>query len=346
MNIKNKKILFVHSNKLSYCGVYKYIEFLIRFNHYNFEIITTVNDWKSIFKKDNLIFNYHYAPSLRYIKAEFINTLFLLYYIVMKKKNLVITCHELPISRKYKWSLSNIVKYSYYYVNYLLNYILFKKAKQVMYTDKDNYNNLIKLNKNVKFLEVPDINEFIIHCNKKINRDKLQANIVSYFGNISYDRGIEDIIEILSLSKNIKLKIIGKDKDDYYYSHIKHLLNQNKIDFNFTGFLDDSEICNEVSDIDIMFFLQINGNVSKSSTFKAFLPFKNILKVIYSDSSQIEYNDVYNVLFLPKKDRFNYIKLSISEFLNMRLDAKKNTTNLLINKNDFYEKYFKFNTNL
>lgn len=343
---KIKKIFFIHSNKLQHCGVYKYIEFLLKEKSHNTDIITSFNDWNKINKDVDAILNYHYAPSLRYVRPELVNTFMLLFYVLFKGKELVITCHELAIHRKSKFSVSNFIKNSYYYLNYTLNYLLFLKAKKIIYTDKDNYSNLIKLNKNIQFLEVPDINEFIIHCNQKIDKKELKANVVSYFGNISYDRGIEDIIKILSLSKNIEFKIIGKDKNDYYYSHIKELLNQHEINFNFTGFLDDNEICKVASDINIMFFLQINGNVSKSSTFKAFLPFKNILKVIYSENNQIDYNEKYNVLFLPKENRLSYIKLSIVELLELKLKAKKNVTKLLTNKGDFYEKYFKFNGNL
>lgn len=341
------KIYFVHSNKLQHCGVYKYIEFLLKDKSCKKGIITEAREWYRLNReKEDIVFNYHYAPSLRYIKSEIMNTFFLLYYTIIKKKSLIITCHEIPINRKHNWSITNTIKFSYYYINYFLNYFLFIKASKIIYTDKDNYDNLIKINKNLIFLEVPDINEFINKCSKTINKSTSQANIVSYFGNISYDRGIEDIIKILGLSKGIKLKIIGKDKNDYYYSYIKGLLNQSKINFTFTGFLDDYRICNIVSDVEVMFFLQINGNVSKSSTFKAFLPFKNITKIIYYENNQIEYNEEYNVLFLPKRNRLHYIKLSISKLLNLKVNAKKNVTNLLINKDNFYEKYFKFNTNL
>ena len=113
----------------------------------------------------------------------------------------------------------------YVITNYIANYIFFITDNEKFYFQK--YDNNSKVPKKILF-NIASFNP--THKNQ-------DSNIISYFGNISYEKGVDRIIDVAKLSKvkklNYKFKIFGKlNKKGYgkeYYRSLTKKIKDNKL---------------------------------------------------------------------------------------------------------------------
>ena len=253
-------------------------------------------------------------PSQEYKDAYYIFNILPLIIKLKIKCKLTETIHEYdlePLSKKRK-------------IRYYLNFKLMSKVVVV----EEFFKNLIK--KDFKSVEVDyiqissNISRVILSAEEKKeikNKLKLNAkNVISYFGFISEQKGIENLLKCISKMEDTQLLILSElDKNNEYHKKILNLIEELNLKdkIKITGFLEDEKVVAKyLSATDLCVLPFKNGVQKRNGSFLAaynqFIPIITTTTQAYNDE-----NGVYYVKCNEEDELLHKIKKVLSKKENI-----------------------------
>lgn len=156
-----------------------------------------------------------------------------------RKLFLIILCYMLNIKyfvHIHGGGFINFYKNSIFIVKYLIRFVLINANKVIVISNffQNDLKKAIKIKMNIVV-----INNSIKDNFKKISVNKNKKNYILFFGNLTPQKGIDDIFNIsddlILKNNNIKFILCGYDKNNYYYNNFVN--SKNKSHFIFINYL-------------------------------------------------------------------------------------------------------------